>query len=68
MIAIYLLLGLIALILLIVIKKTLDLKKGRIQADAERTAMKITKLADPGTVSVLSIMPLVDYYANQPGS
>ena len=66
MIAIYLLLGLLALILLIVIKKTLDLKNGRIQADAERNAMKITKLADPGTVQSLAILPLVDYYANQP--
>ena len=64
MIALYLFFVLITLIALIFLKKIVELKKGKKQAEAELAAMGISKLSSPGTVKTLSILPLVDYYTD----
>jgi 7,8-dihydropterin-6-yl-methyl-4-(beta-D-ribofuranosyl)aminobenzene 5'-phosphate synthase len=64
MVALYIFLTLTALIALILTKKILQLKKGKKLADAQVSGMKINKLASPGTVRSLSILPLVDYYTD----
>ncbi len=64
MIALTIILVLIALIVLIFIKKVFQLSKGKKAADAELAGIKINKLSSPGTVKSLSILPLVDYYSN----
>ena len=46
--------------------KLLQLKKGKQLAAKQRANMKINKLPAPGTVKALSIMPLVDYYTDNP--
>lgn len=66
MIVLYIFLGLLALVSLIVIKKTVELKHGRDAAAADRAAMKIERLASPGAVKGLKILPLIDYYAETP--
>ena len=66
MIALYILLFLIALIALIFTKKILQLKKGKRLADTQVAGMKINKLSSPGTVKALSILPLIDYYTDNP--
>ena len=66
MIALYIILILVALIALIVTKKILQLKKGRQLAEARISSMKINKLPSPGTVKTLSILPLIDYYTDNP--
>lgn len=64
MIAIYIFLCLIALIVLIFIKKIIQLKKGREKADAQLAGMTFTKFSSPGSVKQLSILPLIDYYTD----
>ncbi|MBC2714183.1 MAG: MBL fold metallo-hydrolase [Desulfobacteraceae bacterium] len=64
MIALYIFLVLTAFIALILAKKILQLKKGKKLADAQVAGMKISKLASPGTVKALSILPLIDYYTD----
>ena len=66
MIILYGLLILIGLIGLIFLKKIMELKKGKQMAEARLSAMKITRIASPGAVKSLSILPLVDYYASRP--
>lgn len=66
MMALYIFPGLLALVFLIVVKKTVELKNGRRKAAADRAAMKIEPLASPGVVRKLSILPLIDYYADRP--
>ncbi len=66
MIIIYILCILAACIVLIIAKKTLELQKGRQRAETQRTAMKIEKLSDPGEVQTLTLLPLVEYYADGP--
>ena len=67
MIVLYVLLGLAALVFLVVMKKTIELKRGRIAAAADRAAMKIAPLSSPGVVKGVRVLPLVDYYADRPG-
>ena len=66
MIVFYIFLALIALIALIFFKKIFELKKGRAQAEAQLAAMNIAKLVSAGTVGSLSILPLIDYYTDNP--
>lgn len=66
MILLYIFLGLIAILALIFTKKVLQLKKGKQRADAQVSAIKINKLSSPGTVKELSILPLIDYYTDNP--
>ena len=66
MIALYILLVLMALIALIFTKKILQLKKGKQLADAQVLGMTINKLSSPGTIKSLSILPLIDYYTDNP--
>jgi 7,8-dihydropterin-6-yl-methyl-4-(beta-D-ribofuranosyl)aminobenzene 5'-phosphate synthase len=65
MIALYILLVLIALIALIFTNK-IQLKKGKQLADAQVSGMTINKLSSPGTIKSLSILPLIDYYTDNP--
>ncbi|MDO9263447.1 MAG: MBL fold metallo-hydrolase, partial [Desulfosalsimonadaceae bacterium] len=66
MMALYIFLGLLALVFLLAVKKNVELKNGRRKAAADRAAMKIEPLASPGVVGKLSILPLIDYYADRP--
>ncbi|RJP94132.1 MAG: MBL fold metallo-hydrolase [Desulfobacteraceae bacterium] len=66
MIALYVFLGLLAFLSLIIIKKTVELKNGRQAAAADRAKMKIERLTSFGIVKNLSILPLIDYYAERP--
>jgi 7,8-dihydropterin-6-yl-methyl-4-(beta-D-ribofuranosyl)aminobenzene 5'-phosphate synthase len=66
MIALYIFLVLIVLIALIFTKKIRQLKKGKQLAEAQISGMKINKLSSPGAVKALSILPLVDYYTDNP--
>lgn len=66
MTALYILLVLIALIALIFTKKILQLKKGKQLADAQVSGMTINKLSSPGAIKSLSILPLIDYYTDNP--
>jgi 7,8-dihydropterin-6-yl-methyl-4-(beta-D-ribofuranosyl)aminobenzene 5'-phosphate synthase len=67
MIVLYVLLGLAVLVILVVMKKTIELKHGRIAAAADRAAMKIAPLAYPGVIKGVRVLPLIDYYADRPG-
>ena len=64
MIALYIFLCLTALIVLIFIKKVIQLKKGKEKADTQLAGMTFTKFSSPGSVKQLSILPLVDYYTD----
>ena len=66
MIALYIILGLMVLMALGFTKKIHQLKKGRQRADVQASGMKINKIASPGTVKSLSILPLIDYYTDNP--
>lgn len=66
MMFLYVFLILTGLIALIFFKKIIELKKGKQMAEAQRAAMKITRMPAPGAVTSLSILPLVDYYASRP--
>jgi 7,8-dihydropterin-6-yl-methyl-4-(beta-D-ribofuranosyl)aminobenzene 5'-phosphate synthase len=66
MIGLYIFLGLAALVFLVIAKKTIELKRGRNAAAADRAAMKIEPIQSPGSVRSLSILPLIDYYAETP--
>jgi 7,8-dihydropterin-6-yl-methyl-4-(beta-D-ribofuranosyl)aminobenzene 5'-phosphate synthase len=66
MIGLYIFLGLAALVFLVIAKKTIELKHGRNAAAADRAAMKIEPIQSPGSVRSLSILPLIDYYADRP--
>jgi len=66
MTALLIFLGLLTFVLLIVIKKTIELKHGKNAAAADRAAMKIETINSPGSVHSLSILPLIDYYAETP--
>jgi len=64
MIILYLLLGLLALIGLVLALKLKQLKAGNKRAAAERAAARYEKLPDIGTVSSLTVLPLVDFYTD----
>ena len=66
MILLYVFLGIVALVALIVMKKTVELKNGREKAASDRAKMKIERLTSPGVVKTLNILPLIDYYAERP--
>jgi hypothetical protein len=66
MIALTILLFLTALIALIFTKKIFQLKKGKQMADIQASSMEINKLTSPGTIKKLSILPLIDYYTDNP--
>lgn len=66
MIALYFFIVLAALIALIFTKKIIQLKKGKQLADAQVSGMIIDKIASPGTIKSLSILPLIDYYTDNP--
>jgi 7,8-dihydropterin-6-yl-methyl-4-(beta-D-ribofuranosyl)aminobenzene 5'-phosphate synthase len=66
MIVLYAFLSIAALGALIVIKKTVELKNGRQKAADDRAKMKIKRLTSPGVVKGISLLPLIDYYADHP--
>jgi 7,8-dihydropterin-6-yl-methyl-4-(beta-D-ribofuranosyl)aminobenzene 5'-phosphate synthase len=63
----YVLIGLAALVGVGLFTKTRQLEAGRTLAGKELSDMKIEKLSPYGSVKSLSILPLVDYYADKPG-
>lgn len=66
MILLYLLLALILLIGAFILVKTLQLKSGREKVSREIAAAETQKLTPFGSVKHLSILPLIDYYAERP--
>ncbi len=66
MIVLYAFLGILSLGVLFVAKKTIELKNGRKKAADDRAKMKIKKLTAPGVVKSLTVLPLIDFYADQP--
>ncbi len=64
MIFLYLVLALIALIGIVFSIKLVQLKTGNKKVSAELASIHYEKLADVGTVSHLSILPLVDFFTD----
>ena len=66
MILLYIFLALIAVMGVVLFKKIIQLNRGRQSADAQVAGMEIAKLENPGTVRSLSVLPLVDFYTDDP--
>jgi len=64
--AIYILAGLAALVGLVLFTKTRQLEAGKANANQELANMKTGKLSPFGSVKSLSILPLVDFFADTP--
>ncbi len=64
MIILYIILALIALVCLFLAVKLKQLKAGNKKAAADRASLKIEPLADIGSVSSFSLLPLVDFYTD----
>ncbi|RJP45029.1 MAG: MBL fold metallo-hydrolase [Desulfobacteraceae bacterium] len=62
----YILIGIVALFGIIVFKKTKQLEAGKTIADRELSGMRVDRLSPFGSVKSLSILPLVDFYADKP--
>ena len=59
------LLALAALIALFLIRKAADVNRGRVMALTELENMEITKMSGIGSVNNLTVLPLVEYYADR---
>lgn len=66
MTVLYILVGVVAALGLLLFIKTKQLEAGRIRALEELEGMEISKLSPFGSVRSLSILPLVDFYADRP--
>ena len=66
MTVLYSLLVLLLVAMLFFAGKLIQLKKGRQQTEIEISGMQIHKLHAPGAVSQLTILPLVDFHADDP--
>jgi len=66
MLFLQIILSLILLIVILLSMKILKMRRGRARAEAEIAGMNIEKIKNPGTVKKLSIIPLIDYYAESP--
>lgn len=64
MILLYILIALLILISLLFVFLLLKLKTGNKKADKELKSLRFNKFPDIGTVESLSVLPLVDYFAN----
>lgn len=64
MVILYIVLGLVLFIAIILVKKLSELNTGRDKATQELSGMRCKKLSPFGSVSQLSILPLVDYYTD----
>ena len=62
----YILIGIAVLVGIILFKKTKQLEAGKTRAAQELAQMKVSRLSPFGSVKSLSIMPLVDFYADKP--
>jgi 7,8-dihydropterin-6-yl-methyl-4-(beta-D-ribofuranosyl)aminobenzene 5'-phosphate synthase len=62
----YILIGIAVLVGIILFKKTKQLDAGKASAAQELADMKISRLSPFGSVKSLSILPLVDFYAEKP--
>ena len=67
MVAVYIIIALIVVIGLVVFKKRLQLNDEKKKANDEIARAKLAKLSPIGSVKELSILPLIDFYASQPG-
>lgn len=63
--ALLVLLTVIALVVLFLIRKTADVNKGKTAALVELRGMEFGKMGTAGSVKNLTVLPLVDYYANR---
>jgi 7,8-dihydropterin-6-yl-methyl-4-(beta-D-ribofuranosyl)aminobenzene 5'-phosphate synthase len=66
MVIIYILFAIAILVVVILLKKTIQVNAGRRKAEQEYAGMSCKKLSPTGNVKTLSIMPVVDYYADKP--
>lgn len=66
MILFYILLAIILLFIAFIGIKVLQLKSGRERADREIASAEIKKLTPFGSVKNLSVLPLIDFYAEKP--
>jgi len=62
----YILIGITALVGIIIFKKTKQLETGKTDAAKELADMKVDRLSPFGSVKSISILPLVDFYADKP--
>ncbi|MDZ7666608.1 MAG: MBL fold metallo-hydrolase [Desulfotignum sp.] len=66
MTVLYVILLPVAMVVLFLTEKILQLKKGKRQAEAEISGVKLHKIPSPRAVNQLTILPLVDFHADDP--